>query len=164
MERCDNPWAREHLVPIFRRISVLPLLFGSDSTELSRSMVLGFVIPSKFDSLEDAQVMTDDIFNRLKRLCSMKKQGLHFDRDMEREYIKSLLERWQFLMKGLDVHAAAQADARRRIQTEHDMILDDLDYPQDVAPCSKEIPWGSRKEECFINERQNPASAQPFLS
>ncbi|EXM14576.1 hypothetical protein FOTG_17041 [Fusarium oxysporum f. sp. vasinfectum 25433] len=110
MERCDNPWAREHLVPIFRRISVLPLLFGSDSTELSRSMVLGFVIPSKFDSLEDAQVMTDDIFNRLKRLCSMKKQGLHFDRDMEREYIKSLLERWQFLMKGLDVHAAAQAD------------------------------------------------------
>ncbi|RYC81753.1 hypothetical protein BFJ63_vAg15344 [Fusarium oxysporum f. sp. narcissi] len=77
MERCNNPWAREHLVPIFRRISVLPLLFGSDSTELSRSIVLGFVIPSKFDSLEDAQ---------------------------------------------------------------------------DVAPCSKEIPWGSRKEEYFINE------------
>ncbi|KAH7490169.1 hypothetical protein FOMA001_g2193 [Fusarium oxysporum f. sp. matthiolae] len=190
MERCNNPWAREHLVPIFRRISVLPLLFGSDSTELSRSIVLGFVIPSKFDSLEDAQVMTDDIFNRLKRLCSLKKQGLHFDQDIEREYIKSLLERWQFLMKGLNVHAAAQADgacngqytltmmrfqlcqacfnllfcsaaddddntkasSRRRIQSEHDMILDDLDYLQDVAPCSKEIPWGSRKEEYFINE------------
>ncbi|KAF4465880.1 transcriptional regulatory [Fusarium albosuccineum] len=110
MERCGNPWAREHLEPIFRRIGVLPQLFGNNSTELSRSMVLGFVVPSKFDSLEDAQIMTDDIFNRLMRLCSMKKQGLHFDRDLEREYLKSLLDRWQFLIKGLEDHAAAQTD------------------------------------------------------
>ncbi|RMJ16623.1 hypothetical protein CDV36_003772 [Fusarium kuroshium] len=108
LERCDNAWAREHLAPIFRRISVLPLLFGGDdSTDLSRPMVLGFVSPSKFDSLDDAQVMMDDTFNRLKKLCSMEKQGLQFDQDMEREYIKSLLERWQFLINGLDVHAAA---------------------------------------------------------
>ncbi|KAL5599098.1 hypothetical protein FOVSG1_006910 [Fusarium oxysporum f. sp. vasinfectum] len=45
-----------------------------------------------------------------------------------------------------------KTESRRRIQTEHDMILDDLDYSQDVAPCSKKIPWGSRKEEYLINE------------
>ncbi|KAJ4244549.1 hypothetical protein NW762_014404 [Fusarium torreyae] len=109
MERCENAWAREHLFPIFQRIRVLPLLFGSDPIQVTRPMVLGFVVPSKFYSLGDAKVMTDEIFDRLKRLCSMKKQGLQFDREVEREHIESLLERWQFLMKGLDVHMS-QAD------------------------------------------------------
>lgn len=116
LEHCDSLWAREHLDSIFRRIRILPLLFSSDSTEPSRPIVLGFVTPSKFNSLDDAQLMTNEIINRLKRLCSLKKQGLQFDQDMEREYINSLLERWQFLIKGIHIHAALQLDGAYNAQ------------------------------------------------
>ena len=62
----DYPWAREHLTPIFRRLSMLPVYFGAATVKFSKMAELGpNPIPNSFDSLAHAQFYIDDTMNRI---------------------------------------------------------------------------------------------------
>jgi hypothetical protein len=103
MDKCSNPWARQYLLPIFSRITAVPMLFGPEDVETERMPALSYTIPSKFYCIEDAQYMMDDIFNRMVRLCFLKQRGVPSDTSEEQNIIASQLQTWQTLFEKLEV-------------------------------------------------------------
>ncbi|KAH7269063.1 uncharacterized protein BKA55DRAFT_629674 [Fusarium redolens] len=103
MEKCSNPWARRHLLPVFRRMTAVPMLFGPEDIESESMPALTYMIPTKFYCMEDAQYMMDDIFNRVVRLCHMRHRGVVFDMTEEYNTVATHLQTWQTLFEKLEV-------------------------------------------------------------
>ncbi|KAF4335675.1 woronin body major [Fusarium beomiforme] len=107
MEKCRNPWARRYLLPVFRRMTAVPMLFGPEDIESDSMPALTYMIPTKFWCMEDAQYMMDDIFNRVVRLCHMRHRGVVFDMTEEYNTVASHLQTWQTLFEKLEVDTAS---------------------------------------------------------
>ncbi|KAJ4125746.1 hypothetical protein NW765_001520 [Fusarium oxysporum] len=103
MEKCSNPWARRYLMPVFRRMTAVPMLFGPEDIESESMPALTYMIPTKFYCMEDAQYMMDDIFNRVVRLCHMRHRGVVFDMTEEYNTVGTHLQTWQTLFEKLEV-------------------------------------------------------------
>ncbi|KAF4962762.1 hypothetical protein FSARC_9178 [Fusarium sarcochroum] len=103
MDKCGNPWARQYLLPIFRRLTAVPMLFGPEDVETDRIPPLSYMVPSKFYCMEDAQYTMDDIFNRAVRLCYLEHRRVPVDTSEERNLIFSQLQTWQTLFEELCV-------------------------------------------------------------
>ncbi|KAI0517926.1 hypothetical protein F5B22DRAFT_635445 [Xylaria bambusicola] len=96
------PWAREHLSPIFRRLSVLPFFFRNPEDSGPVLLCLDDAIPS-FSSFSDAQFYLDGILGRTIRLirrCDVYRLGHMRHKDAppsilaEQDLTRTLLETW----------------------------------------------------------------------
>ncbi|KAK1656477.1 hypothetical protein BDP81DRAFT_21893 [Colletotrichum phormii] len=104
-----KPWIQEHLVPVFRRLSVLPLLLGRPPPDSALALLPRIVVPTKFDNVEDAHLMIDEIYRRLMLSQHWKRKGAHFDVVKERDCVGSLLRQCRELMDDLDIDSTSQA-------------------------------------------------------
>ncbi|KAI1847850.1 hypothetical protein JX265_013916 [Neoarthrinium moseri] len=62
------PWTVEHLAPVFRRLSVFPLFFGSSVDTFPRPAGLDAPIPARFTTFSEAQYYMDAIICQASRL------------------------------------------------------------------------------------------------
>ncbi|KAK2002353.1 hypothetical protein LX36DRAFT_626963 [Colletotrichum falcatum] len=61
-------WILEHLMPIFRRLTVFYLFFGEEATDFASIEELEGPLPSAFSAFSDAQLMFDVLLNRTAKL------------------------------------------------------------------------------------------------
>ncbi|KAF4447051.1 putative transcriptional regulatory protein C15D4.02 [Fusarium austroafricanum] len=100
MDKCDDPWAKQYLAPVFRRLITIPMLFSvKDIENMSH---LRYIKPSKFNCMEDALDMMDDIFSRVVRFSHMKYRGVLQDMEEEYDIVATHLETWQRLFEELE--------------------------------------------------------------
>ncbi|KAM5355130.1 hypothetical protein ACJ41O_001776 [Fusarium nematophilum] len=94
--RCCPGWAREHLVPIFRRLSLIPFFFGgAPSMRLPRLISFDADIATEFTSIAEAQSLIDDLMFRAME-CVLG--GL----DDQRSSLVTLLDQWESRAKSLE--------------------------------------------------------------
>ncbi|KAL6406782.1 C6 zinc finger domain protein [Ilyonectria robusta] len=150
-------WAKEHLRPIFRRLSMLPFFFGNSSDDVPNLIAWDESVPIEFCSFSDAQTMMDDIFCRTVRLVrwgdahrigNLRHQPVSLELLAEQEKIRSLLEQWLIMLANFEAGLASTG-----IPVIHHFKLGD--------DCIKEMIRGfllMRHEICRIS-RYQPASA-----
>lgn len=106
-----NPWTQEHLIPIFRRLSMLLYLFGNDTSEYA--ILDAFASPQyeQFESFADAQVQMDEIFRRTLRLFrrgeayrmgGLRGQPVADDLHAEQGVVNAMLDHWHNLFTAFD--------------------------------------------------------------
>ncbi|KAH7009830.1 hypothetical protein EDB80DRAFT_750356 [Ilyonectria destructans] len=109
-------WTKEHLRPIFRRLSMLPFFFGNSSDDFPNLIAWDEPVPTEFCSFSDAQTMMDDIFCRTVRLVrwgdahrigSLRHQPVSLELLAEQEKIKSLLEQWLVMLANFEAGLAS---------------------------------------------------------
>ncbi|KAI1341248.1 hypothetical protein F5Y15DRAFT_377457 [Xylariaceae sp. FL0016] len=61
-------WAREHMSPMFRRLSVFPCFFGGSHLSFPKLLGLGDEIPPCFGTFAEAQYYIDGLISRTVRL------------------------------------------------------------------------------------------------
>ncbi|KAK1963800.1 hypothetical protein LY78DRAFT_716079 [Colletotrichum sublineola] len=61
-------WTREHLLPLFRRVSVVGFVYGDNPTAFPDLQGLKHPTPTSFTTMDDARVMLDDVLIRTLRL------------------------------------------------------------------------------------------------
>ncbi|RYP08218.1 hypothetical protein DL764_002033 [Monosporascus ibericus] len=110
-------WAKEHLKPVFRRLSVFPYMFGSGNEEFPSPVALDDPIPVSFSTFSEARAMMDDIFSRAVRLVrygSPYRLGHLRYADVpiglleEQEKLNYRLDLWQTLFTDLDTRLTPQ--------------------------------------------------------
>ncbi|KAK3942601.1 C6 zinc finger domain protein [Diplogelasinospora grovesii] len=95
-DSCRSPWAREHLLPIFRRLGFIPFFFGSKVTPPVPDLT-GFdtPVPITFTSIAQAQASLDELRAQATRLHRTK------DRSQQRSLLLSLDE-WHCRLEELE--------------------------------------------------------------
>ncbi|OLN89999.1 hypothetical protein CCHL11_07266 [Colletotrichum chlorophyti] len=68
----EFPWTKEHLLPLFRRMTEYSFFFSNEKDDFPDLSGLEHPFPATFASFQDAQLMIDDIYNQTLRLM---KQG-----------------------------------------------------------------------------------------
>ncbi|KAM0196093.1 hypothetical protein ACHAPA_004736 [Fusarium lateritium] len=154
MDKCGNPWARQYLLPIFRRLTAVPMLFGPDDVENDRMPTLTYMIPSRFYSIEDAQYTMDDIFNRAVRLCYLEHRGVPLDTKEERSLIFSHLQIWQTLFEKLQVDTGSSLYKAQRMSLFIRIDLCRLGFSADYC-ADEDIDSFRRILQCVIRLSQN---------
>ncbi|KAI1100240.1 hypothetical protein F4804DRAFT_319589 [Jackrogersella minutella] len=118
LENVNYSWAREHLVPVFRRLSVFPFFFGDGTADFPDLVLVDDPLPTAFNTWMDAQVSMDSIMSRTLRLVrggdvyrfgNLRYKRVPHERLREQEEIRYLLDEWQILFKGLDARSALSA-------------------------------------------------------
>lgn len=109
-------WVREHLVPLFRRLSIFPFWFGTGADDFPSLVFLEDPIPDAFSTLSDARSMMDDIFSRTIRLVrcgdahrfgSLRYTKVPPSFLREQEKINYRLQKWRVLFANLDAKSTA---------------------------------------------------------
>jgi len=95
----DSPcpgWARQHLVPIFRRLSQTSFFFGGmQSMRLPKLIGLDAAMPEEFTSITEAQSFIDSLMSRVMDCV--------FDRhDGQKSTLVALLDEWESKAKNLE--------------------------------------------------------------
>ncbi|KAJ0162811.1 putative transcriptional regulatory protein C15D4.02 [Colletotrichum tanaceti] len=62
------PWIRDHLLPFFRRTTIIAFVHGDDPDDFPSLAGLEHPIPAAFSVYSDAQVMIDDVLSRTLQL------------------------------------------------------------------------------------------------
>ncbi|KAH8686408.1 hypothetical protein BGZ61DRAFT_355463 [Ilyonectria robusta] len=128
-------WAKEHLRPIFRRLSMLPFFFGNSSDDVPNLIAWDESVPIEFCSFSDAQTMMDDIFCRTVRLVrwgdahrigNLRHQPVSLELLAEQEKIRTLLEQWQLLSADFDVGLTSLTTATKHFKLGEDFIKEML--------------------------------------
>jgi hypothetical protein len=89
-------WAREHLVPIFRRLSLTPFFFGGiQSMRLPKLIGLDAAMPEEFTSITEAQSFIDNLMFRAME-CILDRH------DDQRPSLVALLDEWESKAKNLE--------------------------------------------------------------
>ncbi|KAI1214177.1 uncharacterized protein F4807DRAFT_407004 [Annulohypoxylon truncatum] len=111
LENTNYAWAREHLVPVFRRLSVFPYFFGVGSADFPDLVFVNEPLPETFNTWADAQTAMDSIMSRTLKLVrggdmyrfgSSRYRKIPTEQLREQEEIGYLLDKWQLLFQGLD--------------------------------------------------------------
>ena len=106
-----NPWTRRHLIPIFRRLSMLLYLFGDDFPDYSALDEFAQPLCDKFESFGDAQSELDEAFRRTLRLSrrgdtyrvgELRGQAVSEDLLIEQANVNMILDRWRDLFTAYD--------------------------------------------------------------
>ncbi|KAJ4022696.1 hypothetical protein NW766_001743 [Fusarium irregulare] len=93
-------WARQHLVPIFRRLSLIPFFFGGiQSMRLPKLIGLNEAMPEEFTSIPEAQSFIDSLMFRVME-CNL--DG-HYD---QRPTLVAQLDEWELKARSLE-HVAS---------------------------------------------------------
>ncbi|KAK1961560.1 hypothetical protein LY78DRAFT_696057 [Colletotrichum sublineola] len=102
----EFPWTREHLLPLFRRLTEYSFFFSSEKSDFPDLSGLEHPIPSSFSTFQDAQHMIDDIYCQTLQL--MKKGYPYRSESLigsaippellaKQENINKLLDKWNHL-------------------------------------------------------------------
>ncbi|KAK2007232.1 hypothetical protein LZ32DRAFT_594147 [Colletotrichum eremochloae] len=102
----EFPWTREHLLPLFRRLTEYSFFFSSEKSDFPDLSGLEHPIPSSFSTFQDAQLMIDDIYCQTLQL--MKKGYPYRSESLigsaippellaKQENINKLLDKWNHL-------------------------------------------------------------------
>ena len=100
------PWARDHLVPVFRRLSLIPLFFDGarHMNLLPRLVGFGTAIPSDFGGISDAQAAIDDLISHTMYSvvdgCSIHR----------RRRLSTLLDEWDSRVDKLEAEVSLSRD------------------------------------------------------
>ncbi|KAF7556429.1 hypothetical protein G7Z17_g1405 [Cylindrodendrum hubeiense] len=131
-----HPWTKEHLLPIFRRLSIVPFFFRSASADFANLIAWYDPVPTTCCSFSDAQTMMDDIFCRTvqlvrlgdaHRIGSSRYQPVPPELLAEQEKIVSLLDQWQVLFADFDTGLTSQTTTvTKNLDTGQDIINDML--------------------------------------
>ncbi|KAI0882831.1 uncharacterized protein GGS22DRAFT_168895 [Annulohypoxylon maeteangense] len=118
LENTNYSWAREHLVPVFRRLSIFPYFFGVGSADFPDLVSVDEPLPPIFNTWADAQISMDSIMSRTLKLVrggdmyrfgSLRYKGIPPDQLREQEEIGYLLNEWHILFQGLDTRSGLPA-------------------------------------------------------
>ncbi|KAI2462950.1 hypothetical protein F4781DRAFT_418253 [Annulohypoxylon bovei var. microspora] len=118
LENTNYSWAREHLVPVFRRLSVFPYFFGGGSIDFPDLVFVDDPLPATFNTWADAQVAMDSIMSRTLRLVrggdiyrfgSLRYKGIPPEQLREQKEIRYLLDKWHILFQRLDARSMLPA-------------------------------------------------------
>ncbi|RYP34242.1 hypothetical protein DL767_004365 [Monosporascus sp. MG133] len=110
-------WAKEHLKPVFRRLSVFAYFFGSGNEDFPRLVALDDPIPASFSDFSEARAMMDDIFSRAVRLMRygepyrlghLRYANVPIGLLKEQENLYYRLDQWQILFADLDARLTSQ--------------------------------------------------------
>ncbi|OTA57675.1 hypothetical protein K449DRAFT_335201 [Hypoxylon sp. EC38] len=110
LEHVNYSWAREHLVPVFRRLSVFPFFFGHGHHDFPDLVSLDQPLPISFNTWTDAQLAMDTIMSRTLqvirggdqyRFGNLRYQRVPPERLAERDNVRCLLDEWETLFKSL---------------------------------------------------------------
>ncbi|RYP68068.1 hypothetical protein DL770_008518 [Monosporascus sp. CRB-9-2] len=110
-------WAKEHLKPVFRRLSVFAYFFGSGNAEFPRLVAPDDPIPASFSNFSEARAMMDDIFSRAVRLMRygepyrlghLRHADVPIGLLEEQEKLYRRLDQWQILFADLDGRLTSQ--------------------------------------------------------
>ncbi|KXH47290.1 C6 zinc finger protein [Colletotrichum salicis] len=93
----DYAWTKEHLLPLFRRLSIYAFLHAVDPKDFPNLEGLEHPVPTTFSTFYDAQRMLDDIFSRTLRLV----------RKVEQDNLASSLDQWKILFDEFEARLAA---------------------------------------------------------
>ncbi|RBR26467.1 uncharacterized protein FIESC28_00761 [Fusarium coffeatum] len=89
-------WARHHLVPIFRRLSLIPFFFGGmQSMRLPKLIGLDEAVPQEFTNIAEAQSFIDNLMFRAME-CIL--DGY----DNQRPTLIALLDEWELKARNLE--------------------------------------------------------------
>ena len=124
-------WVRQHLLPMFRRLSIFPLFFGTGSDGFPSLNALAHPIPASFSSFAEARYVMDDLLSRTVRLVRYgdpyRFGNLRYTKVpphllSEQEQVNKLLDQWQALFSELETRLGAQdvAEALGRSQAGED--------------------------------------------
>ncbi|KAI2606567.1 hypothetical protein GGR54DRAFT_437874 [Hypoxylon sp. NC1633] len=114
LKRVHYSWAREHLVPVFRRLSVFPYFFGGGNADFPDLISLDDPLPADFNTFAEAHSAMDGILSRTiqlvrwgdpYRIGSLRYHRVPSEKLAEHREIISLLEEWQILFKRLDARS-----------------------------------------------------------
>ncbi|KAM0426373.1 hypothetical protein ACHAPT_008419 [Fusarium lateritium] len=97
-------WARQHLVPIFRRLSVIPFFLGGVKS-MRLPALIGFdtVMPVEFNDIADAQSYIDNLM--------LRAMGCVLDgHDDQKFTLVPLLDQWETKAKTLELTVSSIAD------------------------------------------------------
>ncbi|KAK1705922.1 uncharacterized protein BDZ83DRAFT_594062 [Colletotrichum acutatum] len=107
----EFPWTKEHLLPLFRRLTEYSFFFSGEKADFPDLSGLEHPVPPSFSSFQDAQLMIDDLYCQTLQLM---KQGYPF-RSLSptgngvppkllarQEYVNSMLDRWSILFTQLN--------------------------------------------------------------
>ncbi|WYZ43153.1 hypothetical protein EsH8_VI_000852 [Colletotrichum jinshuiense] len=109
----EFPWTKDHLLPLFRRLTEYSFFFSSEKSDFPDLSGLEHPVPEKFLVFRDAQLMIDDIYNKTLRLM---KQGYPYRSESPRgdhippkllarqDYINQLLDQWNLLFTEFNGH------------------------------------------------------------
>ncbi|RYP55125.1 hypothetical protein DL768_000244 [Monosporascus sp. mg162] len=110
-------WAKEHLKPVFRRLSIFAYFFGSGDAEFPGLVPLDDPVPASFSNFSDARAMMDDIFSRAVRLTRygepyrlghLRYADVPIGLLEEQEKLCYRLDQWQILFANLDGRLTSQ--------------------------------------------------------
>ncbi|KIL85440.1 hypothetical protein FAVG1_11397 [Fusarium avenaceum] len=88
-------WACQYLVPIFRRLSIIPLFFGAARPPVRLPSLTGFEtpLPLKFNDTREAQIVIDDLMVRIMESL--------YDGHDDKTALATLLDEWESKMNDL---------------------------------------------------------------
>ncbi|KAF3059285.1 hypothetical protein GL218_05153 [Daldinia childiae] len=98
LEDANYSWAREHLLPVFRRLSSFPFFFGTGSIDFPDLVSVNSPLPTSFDDYIDAAA---DSY----RFGDLRYKTVSSDLLEEQKVVENLLDEWQVLFKGLDTRS-----------------------------------------------------------
>ncbi|KAL0943211.1 C6 zinc finger protein [Colletotrichum truncatum] len=107
----EYAWARQHLLPLFRRLSIMAFLYSDNRADFPDLYGLEHPVPSRFSDFVDAQLMLDDLFSRTLRLVrrgdpyriNPQNRGLASrELVLEQENIRISLDQWQNLLEDFE--------------------------------------------------------------
>ncbi|KAI8963297.1 hypothetical protein F5Y11DRAFT_319882 [Daldinia sp. FL1419] len=111
LDHTNYSWAREHLLPVFRRLSSFPFFFGGGSIDFPDLVSVDNPLPTSFDSFADAASAMDSLLSRTLRVArlgdsyrfgKLQHEAVSSELLTEQKLVVNLLNEWQVLFKGLD--------------------------------------------------------------
>ncbi|KAF6824328.1 C6 zinc finger domain protein [Colletotrichum plurivorum] len=120
---CSQPWIREHLLPIFRRLSLLPAMYGSPGHEFPDLAILRCPLPTAFADYGHAQAAVDDLSNQTAllvhhgeeyRVGALRREVPTPELLELQAAVSSSLSRWYALFEDLDARCKYAPDTRIR--------------------------------------------------
>ncbi|KAI4863359.1 hypothetical protein F4820DRAFT_377933 [Hypoxylon rubiginosum] len=118
LENANYSWAREYLVPVFRRLSTFPFFFGNSHDDFPDLVPLDDPIPISFRDFAEAQSVMDSILSQALRLIrwgdayrfgSKRYESIPSKYLTEREETGSMLDKWHALFLSMDAGAMLPA-------------------------------------------------------
>ncbi|KAI1467606.1 uncharacterized protein F4812DRAFT_451330 [Daldinia caldariorum] len=111
LDRADYSWAKEHLLPVFRRLSSFPFLLGAGPFDFPDLASLDSSLPTSFNSFDDAASVLDFLQSRTLRVVrlgdpyrvgKLRYKTVPSDLLEEQEAVACLLDQWHILFESLD--------------------------------------------------------------
>ncbi|KAI0850567.1 hypothetical protein F5Y00DRAFT_33329 [Daldinia vernicosa] len=114
LDNANYSWAREHLLPVFRRLSSFPFFFGAGTIDFPDLVFVDSPLPTSFDNYADAASAMDYLQSRTLRVTrladayrfgNLRYRTASSDLLEEQKVVVNLLDEWQVLFKGLDTRS-----------------------------------------------------------